>query len=141
MLKALFAGLTLSMLIVMGCSKESDPAKSPGDKDAPAESATFKLEMPSTAPNIAKGTDEAIKIGVDRGKDMKEAPVELTFEPPKGLTVEPKTATIPADADDVEVTLTAAEDAGAGEKDIKVTGKSDGKVTNATFKVEVKDAE
>ncbi len=139
MLKALFATVTLSMLVVMGCGKTTEPAKTPG-KTPPAEESTFKLELPTTATNIAKGQDEAVKIGVERGEDMK-GEVELTFEAPEGLTIAPATAKIAADADDAEVTVKAADNAGVGEKDITVKGKAGGKETSGTFKVEVTDAE
>jgi uncharacterized membrane protein len=134
----LFAALTLSLLIVMGCSKESEPAKNPKAETTPAKEDTFTLDLPDTATNIAKGADEPVKITVDRGDDFK-GDIALTFKPPEGITIEPVSATIPADADDVEVTVTAADSAGAGEKDIEVTGKAGEKVTRATFKVEVTD--
>ena len=140
MLKPLFAALTLSMLIVMGCSKESAPAKAPTSGTTPNKEETFTLKVPDTATNIAKGEDEAVKITVDRGDDMK-GDIALTFKPPEGITIEPASATIPADDDKVEVTVTADKTAGEGEKDISVTGKSGEKVTTASFKVEVTDAE
>jgi len=137
MLKALFATLTLSMLVVMGCSKETEPAKSPGAKTTPAEESTFKLELPQTATNIAKGSDEPVTIGVDRGEDLK-GEVMLTFKTPEGITI--KDAKIPADQDKVDVPVTASDTAGAGEQAITVTGKAGSKETTGTFKVEVTDA-
>lgn len=139
MLKALFAALSLSMLIVTGCSKESAPAKAPTSGTTPDKEDTFTLKLPNTATNIAKGEDEPVKISVDRGDDLK-GEIALTFKPPAGITIEPASAKIPADDDNVEVTVTADETAGAGEKDITVNGKAGAKVTTATFKVEVTDA-
>jgi uncharacterized membrane protein len=138
MLKPLFATLILSMFVVMGCSKETDPAKTPGAKTTPAEESTFKLELPQTATNVAKGTDEPVTIGVDRGEDLK-GEVALTFQTPEGITI--KEAKIPADDNEVDVTVTAADTAGAGEQPVTVTGKVGGKETTGTFKVEVTDAE
>jgi uncharacterized membrane protein len=135
MLKAVFATFALSMLIVMGCNKETDPAKTPGGK-TPAKENTFKLELPPTAPNVAKGATETVTIGVDRGDDMKGA-VALTFKPPAGITIEPTSAEIPADKDEVEVTVKADAEAAAGEKSIPVTGKVGDKQTEGTLNVEV----
>jgi uncharacterized membrane protein len=136
MLKAVFATLSLSMLIVMGCSKETDPAKTPGAKTTPAAANTFELEIPTGATNVDKGATQTMTIGVDRGDDLKGA-VALTFKPPEGITIEPASAEIPADKDEVEITVKAADDAAAGEKTIPVTGKVGEKETSGNIKVEV----
>ena len=135
MLKTLFAGLALSMLFVMGCSKETEPAKAPG-KATPDEEHTFELELPTGATNVAKGGVEKLTIGVDRGDDMKGA-VALTFTPPEGITIEPASAEIPADKEEVEVTVSAAAEAATGEKSIPVKGKIGDKETSGTVMVEV----
>jgi uncharacterized membrane protein len=139
MLKTVFAALALSMLVVMGCSKESAPAKDPQSKDKPAEENTFTLKVPTGATNITQGGEgEAVEISVDRGEDMKGA-IPLTFKPPAGITIEPASTEIPADKDGVEVTVKAAADTATGEQAIPVTAKVGEKEASETFKVEVKE--
>jgi len=136
MLKAVFSALTLSMLVVMGCSKETEPAKTPGTNKTVNEETSFKLEIPTEAKNIAKGGDEMVTIGVDRGDDMKGA-VALSFKPPTGITIEPATTEIPADKDEVDVTVKVSAEAAAGEKSIPVTGKAGDKETSGSLMVEI----
>lgn len=137
MLKRLSLAVALSTTLMMvGCSKETEPAKSPDSKTEPAAENTFKLSLPTTATNIAKGGDEKVTIGVDRGENVKEE-ISLSFSPPEGITIEPDSATIGSDKSETEVTVKVDADAAAGEKSIPITGKAGDKETSGSFKVEV----
>lgn len=128
--------LALSMFAVAGCTKETETAKTPGSSKTPAEENTFALEVPIEATNITKGGQAQLQIGVDRGENLTKA-VSLSFEPPDGVTIEPESPKIAEEKSEVQFTVKVSADAGAGEKSIPVTGKSEGKEASGSFKIEV----
>lgn len=135
-MKTLATTLALAAVLAVGCNQETEKAKSPDSKTAPAEENTFKLELPMTAPNIAQGGDEKVSVSVDRGENMKGA-VTLSMDPPEGITIEPENPEIPADKDEVEFTVKVGADVAEGEKSIPVKGEAEGKETSGSFKIEV----
>lgn len=140
MMKLLSVSAALALALMVGCGKDTEKAKTPGAANPPADENTFNLTLPTGATNVARAGEESVKIAVDRGEKMKSE-ITLKFEAPEGVTIEPASPKIPADADEVEVMVKAAEDAPVGEKSIKVTGEGDGKKADGTFKVEVTEAE
>ena len=135
------SAVALSFALLVGCGKETDPAKPPGTENAPADENTFTLTLPQTATNIQQGGQaETIEISVDRGENVK-GEIALTFQPPHGVTIEPANATIPSDQDSAEVAVSAAADTPIGEKPVTVMGESEGKKTEGTFNVEVTEGD
>lgn len=135
-MKTLATALALTAVLAVGCSKDTEKAKSPDSASAPAEENTFRLEVPTMATNIAVGGDEKVSISVDRGENLKGA-IALSMDPPDGITIEPASPEIAADKDDVEFTVKVAADAAEGKKSIPIKGKAQGKETSGSFEVDI----
>ncbi|MCA9067396.1 MAG: hypothetical protein KDA84_00635 [Planctomycetaceae bacterium] len=128
--------LVLAVVFAVGCSKETEKAKSPGSKTAPTDANTFQLEVPTTATNIAQGGDKKVTIGVERG-DNVTGPIALSMDPPEGITIEPESPEIASGKDDVEFTVKVGADVADGKKSIPVKGTAEGKETSGSFEIEV----
>jgi hypothetical protein len=87
----------------------------------PSSKETFSLKGSWTSETIKQGQSKDLKVSVSKGKEFKQD-IRLTFEPEKGLTVEPKTVDVkPSDpSGDVAVRVSAANDAAIGTLHIKV---------------------
>jgi uncharacterized membrane protein len=81
--------------------------------------------MPLLTTRIKQSEDKVVAIGIRRGKNFDED-VTVKFEgAPKGVTVDPATATIKGGEKETKVNIKAANDADLGEFTIKVTGHAD----------------
>jgi uncharacterized membrane protein len=139
-MRIMFAGIvTVGLVALVGCNA-SNPG---GSGSGVAKKATFKIDAPLTHTTLKQGDTKEVKLTLDRGKDFHED-VDLKFEAPTGLTVDPSSHTVKSGDDkDVTVKVTAAKDAPVGDHVIKVTGtpKSGSTATvDVTIKVEASDA-
>jgi hypothetical protein len=98
---------------------------------------TFTLRMPTGAANIAQGASETFTITVSRGSAFDQI-VNISFEAPEGITVEPSTARVDSQSSTVDITVTATNTAALGKKSIKVVGTPQtGLAVDGSFDVEV----
>lgn len=78
-----------------------------------------------------------MSISANKGERFDDE-IELTFDPPEGISIEPETVTVARGETDAEFTVKVDGDAAAGEKSIPVTGRSGtGLKTSGSFKIEV----
>ena len=125
--------VTVGLIALVGCNT-SPPG---GSGSGVAKKETFKVEAPTLATTLKQGETKEVKVTVSRGKDFHD-PVELTFEPATGLTVDPKTATVKADEKDVTVRVTATKDAPVGDETVRVIAKPPtGSSTSVDIKIKV----
>ncbi len=135
-MRLISAGLmTLGLVALFGCNA-SNPG---GSGSGVAKKATFKIDAPATHTTIKQGDTKEVKLTLDRGKDFHDD-VDLKFDAPAGLTVDPSMHTVKASDDkEVVVKVSAPKDATVGDHIIKVTGtpKSGSTATvDVTIKVE-----
>src|SRR5436305_10443795 len=109
---------TAGLVALIGCNA-SNPG---GSSSGAAKKATFKIDAPLTHTTIKQGDTKEVKLTMDRGKDFHDD-IELKFDAPAGLTVDPATHTVKSGDDkEVVVKVSAAKDAPVGDHVIKVTG-------------------
>jgi uncharacterized membrane protein len=129
------AGLvTLGLVALVGCNS-SPPG---GSGSGVPKKATFKIEAPTLSTTLKQGDTKEVKLTLDRGKDFHDD-VDLKFDAPTGLMVDPSTLTVKADdSKDVTVKVSAAKDAPLGDHIIKVTATPKaGTATSVDIKVKV----
>ena len=84
----------------------------------------FSLSMPFLTTALKQGESKLVKITIDRDKTFDQD-VALSFEKfPKGITVEPAAGVIKSGESEARLTFQAAADAGLGEFEVKITGRS-----------------
>ena len=110
----LIAGL-IAVAAFAGCKKSEEGGFSGKD--------TFKIAVPMTNTNVKQGETGLVKVSVDRGSEFRDA-IKLEIRAPKGLTVDPESATVdPADKDgSVQLKITADKDAALGDGKVLVKG-------------------
>ncbi len=147
-MKKLFVGVVaLAVAAAIGCDN-GKPAGGPGAPGASKSATgttsdhatnkadTFTLKMPGTT-DMKQGETKDVHVAINRGKDFKQK-VSLKFDPPKGVTVEPKEAPMPTDANDMVVKVKAADDAAVGEQVVNVSATPEtGTAVTGTFKLKV----
>lgn len=83
---------------------------------------TFTLSVPLLSTSLKQGETQTVSIGIKRDKSFSQD-VALTFgDLPTGVVIEPSAPVINRGDEEVQVTLTAANDASLGNFTIKVTG-------------------
>jgi uncharacterized membrane protein len=80
---------------------------------------TFTLKVPEMTTTVNQGKKEDVTISISRGSEFKQS-VKIQFRAPKGVTVTPSEAVIPAGQDKVTVSIQATNDAAAGKSNIEV---------------------
>ena len=148
-MKKLLAGVVVLALVAVGC--ESKPAGGPGatpsgstsghkpDGAAADKHATFTVKEPSTV-DLKQGETKDVHVAISRGKDFRQK-VDLKFDAPKGLSVEPASTNIPSDKDDIVVKVKAADDVAPGDNTIKFSATPEtGTALQSTMKVKVDKA-
>jgi uncharacterized membrane protein len=99
---------------------------------------TFTLKVPEMTTTVNQGKKEDVTISISRGSEFKES-VKIQFRAPKGVTVTPSEAVIPAGHDKVTVSIQATNDAPAGKGNIEVTAiPESGKSVALEMPVQVK---
>jgi hypothetical protein len=81
---------------------------------------TFTLKVPEMTTSVNHGKKEDVTISISRGSEFKQS-VKLQFRAPKGVTVTPSSAMIPAGQDKVTVSIQATNDAAVGKGNVGVT--------------------
>lgn len=126
-----FVGVLIAAAALPGCKTKSEEGGGAGTD-------TFKIVVPGTATDVKQGELQTVRVAVERGEGFKH-PVKLELKAPAGIHVEPEDATVqPGDTGDVQVKITAAEDAAIGEHKIMVKGTPDqGEPTETEFTITV----
>ncbi|HEY1187469.1 MAG TPA: hypothetical protein VGE74_07410 [Gemmata sp.] len=133
--------IVLGLLVAVGCGKTASstaPSKDPAKPNTPRK---FSVKAPASQTVTQDRADE-MTVSVDR--DGFSAPVNIELKNlPKGVTVETKELTIPADKDSLKVTIKAAPDAPAVvDHVVQVVGKAKGEAdmpeVASDFKLTVK---
>jgi len=149
-MKNLCASLLAAAAVgLIGCNNQGTPG-GPG-ASAPSTSGrtgvnigvgqaedTFRLDMPNLSTRMTQGEVHQVSIGIKRGKNFSEDVVLQFGELPKGVTIEPATATLKAGEEEAKVSVKAADDAALGDHTIKVTGQpKTGAAATNEFKITV----
>ena len=129
MKKALVAGL-IAMAALVGCKKSEEGGRAGND--------TFRVVVPAMTTDVKQGEIQTVRVSVERGEGFKQR-VKLEVKAPAGLQVDPDSTTVePGDKGDVQLKITAANDAPIGESKILVKGTPDkGESAETEFKVTV----
>jgi uncharacterized membrane protein len=126
-----FAGVLIAVFALTGCKTKSEEGGGAGND-------TFKIVVPGTATDVKQGELQTVRVTLERSDGFKQG-VKLELKAPAGIEVDPKDATVqPGDKGDVQVKITAAEDAAIGEHKIMVKGTPDkGEPTETEFTISV----
>ncbi|RPI59119.1 MAG: hypothetical protein EHM48_09375 [Planctomycetaceae bacterium] len=129
-MKKLLVVLLVAMVAMVGC-KKSESGGGAGNE-------TFKVVVPAIGVNVKQGESQTAKMSIERGDGFKQA-VKLEVKAPKGVKVELNNSTVkPGDNNEVQLTITADNDAPIGEGKILVKGTPDkGEFAETEFKVTV----
>jgi hypothetical protein len=155
MRKLLALTLVAGLLIAAGCGKPKETGKTGGEpskkaeaskpeaskpeasKPAPPPPAAGSITLSDVAVDVEKEKDAKVKIKVARTDYKDEIKVTFDAKGAKGIALDPAEAVIPAEKDEVEVTVKAAKDAESGVVVVTATPK-DEKVKPASGKLDVK---
>jgi uncharacterized membrane protein len=126
-----FAGVLIAVFALTGCKTKSEQGGGAG-------SDTFKIVVPAMATDVKQGELQTVRVTLERGDGFKQG-VKLELKSPVGIEVDPKDTTVqPGDRSDVQVKITAAEDAPLGEHKIMIKGTPDeGESTETEFSITV----
>lgn len=121
----------LATVMVAGC-KKSEEGGVPG-------TATFRISVPAVPASVSQGEMQLVRVSADRDTGFNMG-VKLEIKSPKGLNVDPTSTTInPQDKGDVQLKITAANDAPLGDQKIVIKGTPDrGEPTETEFTITVK---
>jgi uncharacterized membrane protein len=115
--------------------------KSDSDKGGSvAKGEGFKIAAPTFDTKVTQGETQSVTISLKRGESFKQdVTLEMKLSKGKGLTFEPTKVLVKAsDAPDVQLMITALNDADLGEYKVYVTGTpTTGEATSTEFKVKV----
>jgi uncharacterized membrane protein len=131
------AALALGALVGCNTSPSGGGAGSAGTR----RSNQVTVTAPTLSTDLKHGETKTVKLSLNKGSDFKED-VELKFDAPPGIKVDPTTTTVHASekGDNIELKVTAANDAPVGDHTVKVTATPKvGTPTNVDFKVTVKE--
>lgn len=102
------------------------------------EKNTFTLKVPEMTTSVNQGKKEDVTISISRGSEFKES-VKLQFRAPKGVTVTPAEAVIPAGQNKVTVSIHAMKDAPVEKANVEVTAVPEsGRSVSLQMPVQVK---
>ena len=124
--------MTLVLATVSGCQSKS--ARGGGmTKDE-----GFKISVPALSTSVKQGRTQNVTVSLERGAYFKQD-VTLQSETSAGVSVDPTSVIIKAgDRPDVQLKITAAQDAALGKYRVSVTGTPEtGESTSAVFIVKV----
>jgi uncharacterized membrane protein len=98
----------------------------------------FTIDTPALGVEIKQGETQSVTISLNRGEYFKRG-VRLDIKASKGITVEPRDATVKAsEKPDVYLRITAAKDAALGEYKIYLRGTPEtGEPASTEFTVKV----
>ena len=130
MKKALLVVGLIAMAALVGCKKSEEGGRAGTD--------TFRVVVPAMTTGVKQGEVQTVRVSVERGEGFKQR-VKLEVKAPTGLQVDPESTMVkPGDKGDVQLAITAAEDAPLGDQKIMVKGTPDkGEPAEVEFKVTV----
>ena len=122
--------MTLALTAVFGCQSPRGGGMSGGEG--------FKISTPTFDTKIKQGETQSVVISLHRGESFKRD-VTLEIRPSKGISVEPTDVLVRgSDNPDVQLQITAAQDANLGEYRVYIKGTPEtGEATSTEFKVKV----
>lgn len=132
MRKIITVALMLAVATMYGCQSSS----SRGGSVIKGEG--FKIAVPTFTTVIKQGETQSIAVLLERGSYFKQD-VKLQIEAAKGIVVEPTSVAIKAnERPDMQLMITAAQDAALGEYRVSVKGTPEtGEPASTEFKVRV----
>ena len=118
-------------IVFTGCKKKSDLGGGAG-------SDTFRIVVPAMPTDVKQGETQTLRVSVERGNGFKQQ-VSVEVEVPVGIQVEPVKFKIEAsDKGDVQLAITASDDAAIGEHKILIKATPDkGESTETEFKISI----
>lgn len=122
--------MTLVLTVVVGCLSPRGGGMSGGEG--------FKIGTPTFDTKIKQGETQNVTISLYRGENFKRD-VKLEIRPSEGISVDPTQVLVRgSDIPDVQLQITAANDANLGEYRVHIKGTPDtGEPTSTEFKVKV----
>jgi len=126
-----FAGVLIAVLALTGCKTKSEQGGGAG-------SDTFRIVVPTMTGDVKQGEIQTARVSVERGDGFKQQ-IKLELKAPTGIQVEPSDTTVqPGDKGDVQLEISAANDAPLGKQKILVKGTPDkGEATEMEFTITV----
>jgi uncharacterized membrane protein len=126
--------VTLALAAVSGCYPNSQSQK--GGSTLKGED--FRISVPYFDTKVKQGEVQTVTISLKRGDYFKQD-VELQIEAAKGISVEPTKVLVEAsETPDVQIRISAAQDAALGEYRVSVKGTpTTGEPTSVKFNVKV----
>ena len=122
---AFFVLGTAAAIALAGCDHGTPGGpgtKNPPDKTPARTENTFTVTVPTMAISLKQGETKTASIGIKRQRNFDEDVHIKLSEMPKGVTVDPSSATIKHGEDEVKFTVKAADDAALGDFNVEVTG-------------------
>ncbi len=123
----------LALAAMVGCQSSSS---SKGGSVTTDEG--FKIAVPTFATTIKQGETQSIPVTLERDKYFKQD-VKVLISTTKGISIDPTSVMVKSnDKPEVQVRITAAQDAALGEYSIRVLGTpKTGEPTSTVFNVKV----
>lgn len=130
MKKVLILAALVMVATVVGCKKSEDGGRAGND--------TFKVVVPALSTTVKQGEIATVRVSVERSAEFKQG-IKLEVKAPAGIQADPSSTTVkPGDKADVQLKITAANDAPLGDQKIMIQGTPDkGDAASTEFKVTV----
>jgi uncharacterized membrane protein len=124
--------MTLVLATVSGCSSSSEKGGSV------AKGEGFKIAVPTLTTELKQGETQNVTLSLERGAYFKQN-VRFLIKTAKGISVDPTKVMVKAsDKPDVQLRVTAAQNAALGEYSVSVRGiPKTGESTSTSFTVKV----
>jgi uncharacterized membrane protein len=125
--------LTL-VLAAVSCTKDSPKGGSVGKGEG------FKIDVPTFGTKIKQGETQSVTLSLERGESFKQdVTLEIKLVDGKGITFDPASVIVKAgDKPDVQLQVSAAQDAAISEYRVSVTGTpKTGEPASTEFNVKV----
>jgi uncharacterized membrane protein len=124
--------MTLALATLYGCQSSSEQGGSVVKGEG------FKIAVPTLDVKLQQGEVQNVTVSLERGEYFKQD-VKLQIKAAKGISVEPTSVIIKAsDKPDVQLRITAAQNAAIGEYNVSVKGiPKTGESTSTAFTVKV----
>jgi uncharacterized membrane protein len=123
-------GLMIALTVSSSGCKKADQQTSKANK--------FTVEAPKDV-NLAPGKTKTVTVKISRKTGFEDGTVKLSIEGlPKGVTCEPASPAITGKNNEIDITLSAANDAPETAKEATIAATANGDKGEVRFKVNVK---
>jgi uncharacterized membrane protein len=130
-MRILLSLAALTAIAITGCQQSSEGG-TPGTKS------NFKIEGPMTSETIQQGSQDTLKLSLNRGSDFKKN-VALKAETPDKIKAELSKSMVKADeTTDFTMTVSVDKEAPIGDHVVKVTGTPEGGGSPTSLDVKIK---